>query len=81
MKYFNVTIKRLKDGTYAPALWQRESLNEAESAFHSELASALISDNLAGDTEIVMDEKGGIYFTRNWEAPISAEVTSGALSE
>ena len=66
MNYFVVTIQKMKDGTTAQNILKFDTLNKAESAFHTEMASACVSDALAGDTCMVIDEFGNSYMQRNF---------------
>jgi hypothetical protein len=68
MKYFVITIQKLKDGTTAQNIIKYDTLNQAESAFHTEMASACVSETLESDTCIVIDEFGQTYFQRNVSA-------------
>lgn len=68
MKYFNIVIQKQKDGAIAKTITEHETLEQAESAFHTELASGVISDVLAADTCMVIDEVGNVFFKRAWIA-------------
>lgn len=68
MKFFNVVIQKQKDGAIAKTITEHETLEQAESAFHMELANGVISDVLAGDTCMVIDEVGNVFFKRAWLA-------------
>lgn len=68
MKYFTIVIQKPKDGATALSITEHETLEQAESAFHAELASGVISDVLAGDTCMVIDEMGNVFFKRAWLA-------------
>lgn len=68
MKYFVVIIQKHKDGAIAKTIAEHETIEQAESAFHTELASGVISDVLAGDTCMVIDEVGNVFFKRAWIA-------------
>lgn len=68
MKYFNIVIQKTKDGAIAKTITEHETIEQAESAFHAELASGVISDVLAGDTCMVIDEVGNVFFKRAWLA-------------
>lgn len=68
MNYFVVTIQKLKDGTTAQNILKYDTLNAAESAFHTEMASACVSETLQSDTCMVIDECGNSYLQRNFTA-------------
>lgn len=68
MKYFNIVIQKTKDGTIAKTITEHETIERAESAFHMELASGVISDVLSADTCMVIDEVGNVFFKRAWIA-------------
>ena len=68
MKFFNIVIQKTKDGAIAKTITEHDTLEHAESAFHTELASGVISDVLAGDTCMVIDEVGNVFFKRAWLA-------------
>ena len=65
MKYFVITIQKMKDGTTAQNILKYDTRNQAESAFHTEMAAACVSETLAGDTCMVIDEFGNSYLQRN----------------
>ena len=60
MKYYTVIIQHAWDSTYAQAIYMFDTLNEAKSRFHTEMASALVSKNLL-TTSFVVDENGRVY--------------------
>lgn len=66
--FFVVTIQKMKDGTTAQNILKYDTLNKAESAFHTELASACVSETLQSDTCMVIDEFGQTYLQRNFTA-------------
>ncbi len=60
MKYIIVIAQETESGI-ACAMQDYATLAEAESAYHSELASGLISDTLVGDMSAVLDTNGMLY--------------------
>jgi hypothetical protein len=55
---------------------QFDNINEAESSFHSQLASAMISETIIDFTATVMDTKGNVMLNRAWVKPIEPAVVS-----
>lgn len=68
MKFFVIVIQKTKDGAIAKTISEHDTIEKAESAFHTELASGVISDVLAADTCMVIDEVGNVFFKRAWIA-------------
>ena len=60
MRYLTVIAQETSDGI-ACAMHDYATLAEAQSAYHSELASGLISDVLVGDMSVVLDTNGMLY--------------------
>ncbi len=60
MRYLTVIAQETKDGI-ACAMHDYATLAEAQSAYHSELASGLISDTLVGDMSAVLNTNGMLY--------------------
>jgi hypothetical protein len=58
--YVVVVIQTAKDGTVIPAAHKYGTLDEAKSAYYSELAAGASSDTLASDACLVVGQTGGV---------------------
>ena len=71
--YILITQQTLKNGEHQIfPVAQFENINEAESSFHSQLASAMISDTIFNFTATVMDIYGNVIFNRAWQNPVTS---------
>lgn len=68
MKFYTEEITVLKDGTSAHAIDEKESENEAISAFHMVLASAIINESVMSCHAEAKNSVGGIYETKTYTA-------------
>ena len=61
MKYMLVKGQEGEGGTIAAAVETYDTVAEARSAYHMELASALVSETLAADTVALIGTDGTLY--------------------
>lgn len=73
MIYILLTQQTTLDGTHQILpVSQFDNINDAESAFHSQLASAMVSDALVAFTATVLDSFGNVIYNRAWQKAISS---------
>jgi hypothetical protein len=60
MKYLVIVAQETADGQIASAMTPYDDKNKALSAYHSELASALVSKSVKADTVAVITTEGGV---------------------
>jgi len=72
MKYIVVEIQTMTDGTVAIQNFQKNSRNEAESTYHSILASAAISQ-LPVHAAVLMTNEGFIIMNQAYKHEVTPE--------
>ena len=68
MKFYCEQITVMQDGTSAHALTEYPTENDALSAYHSALASAVINPNVKTIHAEAKNSAGGIYGKTTWTA-------------
>lgn len=67
-EFYVIRIKFLKDGTVKKSeIMSYETHHQAETKFHSNLATDMADDTLTGSTCMVMDAFGGVTDVEHWQ--------------
>ena len=56
--FYLIEITNMKDGTEPKAVWDKNSLNDAERQFHQTLASAMSNENVLSCLCMIIDSTG-----------------------
>lgn len=69
MKYYLLHIPTATDGTQAISTFAYNSKDEAEIAFHRELAYDMDAPTVVETLVMVINEAGNVEMCRKWSAP------------
>lgn len=70
MKYYLVHIPTQADGTQAISTFAYDNRDEAEIAFHRELAYDMDVDTVVSTLVMVINDAGNTEMCRKWSAPV-----------
>ena len=73
MKYYLITIQKLKDGTNPVGIFAYNSFDEIRSVYHSTLASNYANMDITYFCVAVMDEESVIYLSEKYTRPEKPE--------
>ena len=81
MKFFVEEITTLKNGDVAAAITQKNTEEEAISAFHQVMASAIINPDVEAVFARAINNVGGEYGRDYWKDTVVPEVVEETLEE
>lgn len=81
MKFFVEEITTLKSGDVAAAITQKNTEEEAISAFHQVMASAIINPDVEAVFARAINNVGGEYGSDYWKSPVVPDVVEQSFEE